>query len=100
MSALLWVDTHRDVAIDLGVDGFDLYKVFAQMDHAVGGMAGFEELFGVIEASEIQDDVDPAWLLKVREQAGRFLVLHGQALGPHAWGVLRALASALEAPPA
>lgn len=94
MSALLWLDTGADEALDLG-DPFDLYKAFAEMDHA-GGMENYPELFGVVEATELQDDVDPGWLEAVRDQAGRFRAAHGRKLEPGALSVLDALGRAEE----
>jgi hypothetical protein len=91
MSAQLWIDTDADETIDLGVDGFTLYQVFAEMDH-LGGMKRYPQLFGVIEASELQEDVDPAWLAQVRQQASRFLSRYRKRLSPDAVTVLEALA--------
>jgi hypothetical protein len=95
MSALLWIDTGADRALDLG-DPFRLYQSFAEMDHAAldRGHAEFPELFGVIEATELQDDADPAWLAKVKAQAADFAGRYGARLGAGPRAVLAALAPA------
>lgn len=91
MTAQLWLDTGAEETIDLGVDSLRLYQVFAELDKT-GGMEDYPELFGVIDASEEQDDVDPGWLSDVRGQARDCLARHGEDVGEAARGVLRALA--------
>lgn len=96
MSALLWIDTDADEAVDLG-DPFRLYGIFSEMQRVAGGVEGFEELFGVVEATEIQDDVDKEWLVTVKQQARDFFMKHARDLSDDALHVLKELAKAGEA---
>ena len=88
MSALLWIDTDADEALDLG-DPFRLLSAFAEMGKAAGNEHDrYGELFGVPDATMGQDDVDPAWLATVRQQAGEFLRRYDRYLGNHARWIL------------
>lgn len=91
MSALLWVDTSADEAIDLG-NPLHVMESFAEMERVCGDSYDeFADLFGVPEATMDQDDVDPSWLSDVRVQASEFLSRFGGELGDGARGVLEAL---------
>lgn len=79
MSALIWVDTEKDWAIDLG-DPFRLLTLFAKMNKLLSKSefngdeyVRFGELFGVPDATMGQEDVHEEWLADVKRQASQFL---------------------------
>ena len=86
MSALIWVDTEKDYAIDLG-NPFRLLTVFAEMDKLLpeseyngNEYINYGELFGVPGATMDNDDVDPEWLADVKRQASQFLKKYGRRI--------------------
>ena len=92
MSALLWIDTDSDRAIDLG-NPFTLLGSFADMEKACGdAYDSYAELFGVPDATMGQEDADPVWLNSVRRQAADFLNRFGGKLGQDSLAVLQDLA--------
>lgn len=95
MSALLWVDTPKGVAIDLG-SPLRLLGVFAEMERVAGDAYDeFADLFGVPDATmEDGEDVEPEWLADVQRQAVQFLTRFKAAgLSEDAVAVLEDLAA-------
>ena len=90
MSATLWIDTDKDEAIDLGPT-LPFYAAFARMGRIEGARRDCPELFGVVTACELQEDVDPGWLRKAQRQAGDFLRRHGKQLDERSRAILQAL---------
>lgn len=99
MTATIWVDTDSEETIELG-NIFRMYHAFAEMAR-VGGESYYDEypeLSGVPEATEHTDDVDPAWLADVQEQAREFLDAHREELEPDAVAILEQLIEGVEGP--
>lgn len=83
MSVTLWVNTDKDETVELG-PVIPVYKAFARMSRLVGTevwLKYYPELADVLDHCErTNDDADPEWLAKVRDQAAKFLRQYGKRL--------------------
>jgi Peptidase_C39 like family len=92
MTMTLWIDTDKDETIDLG-NTLDCLKAFGDMEKAADDawLKDYADLAGVVSQCMDQEDVDPAWMADVRQQAKRFLAEH-DSIGEEAKSILLELA--------
>lgn len=84
MATLLWLNTEKEQVIDLG-DPFRLWQVWAELARVCEDVdERFPELYEVLGVAESQEDCDPAWLGKVKDQSADYLKDFGSKLSPSA----------------
>jgi predicted RNase H-like HicB family nuclease len=92
MTATLWIDSGKDLAVELG-GTLRAYSLFSEMAKAAGDdyLAEWPALFGVMAQVESQEDADPEWLKELGEEARQFEVEHGGELSAEANRLLETL---------